>query len=151
MSGADSLANTRCPLSKSDRDQTSRPSLAACWGAGQNRYPGSIASRPPENHHLSILRQLNFDDILRRLVDPGMFPCRIKNVGLAPAGPYADPMGLVVVPFFNLPNSTQIELTELGHLGLGSSLIRKARIAAAGKAGERNEEEKQKAERPNAR
>jgi len=102
---------------------------------------------PPKNHNLAILRKLNLDDILRRLVHQGMFPRRIKYVALAPAGPNANPMGLVVVPFFNLPDPTQIELTGLGRLGLGSSVIRKARIVAAGKTGQRNEEEKQEAKR----
>jgi len=60
-----------------------------------------------------------------------MFPRRIKYVALIPAGPYANPMGLVVVPFFNLPDPTQVELTGLGRLGLGSSVVRKSGIAAA--------------------
>src|SRR5688572_7582059 len=75
-----------------------------------------------------------------------MFPRRIKDVGVAPAGPYPNPMGFVVVPFFNFPNSTQIELTGLRRLALGSSVVRKARIAAARNSGERNEEKKQEAQ-----
>ena len=105
----------------------------------------TLLHAPPKNNDLSTFRQLNFDDIPRRLVHPGMFPRRIKDVALAPAGPNANPMGLVVVPFFNLPDPTQIELTGLGRLGLGGSVVRKTRIAAAGKAGERNEEAKQEA------
>jgi hypothetical protein len=78
---------------------------------------------------------LNFDDILRRFVHPGMLPRCIKDVGLAPASPYPNPMWFVVVPFFNPPNPAQIESTGLGGLRLGSSVVRKARIAAACNAG----------------
>ena len=105
----------------------------------------TLLDAPPKNHNLSIPRQLNFDNILRRLVHPGMFPRRIKDVALTPAGPYPNPMGLVVVPFFNLPDPTQIELTGLERLGLGSSVVGKARIAATCQAGERREEAKQEA------
>jgi len=93
-----------------------------------------------KNDNLSILRQLNFDDILLRFVHPAMLPSRIKDVGFAPAGPRPNPMGIVVVPFFNFLDPAQIECGWLRQLGLGNIAVRNARIAAACQAGARNQE-----------
>jgi len=100
-----------------------------------------------KDYDLSILRQVNFDDILFRFVHPAMFPRRIKDVGFASSGPHPNPMGLAVVAFFDLPDPAQIERAWLQRLRLGGSPVSKARIAAASQAGERNQEGKQEAKK----
>jgi hypothetical protein len=80
--------------------------------------------------NLSILGQLHFDNILGRLVHPTMLPCRIKDIGVTTAGPYAYPVGLVVIPFLDFPDSAKVK-RRLLRLSLRDSRFRKSGTLAS--------------------
>ena len=80
-----------------------------------------------------------------------MLPSRIKNISFATASPHSCPVGLVVVPFLDLPDPAQIQRTLL-RLRLGRGRFRESGIAASRQSGEQNKRKRRKSPRnPNDR
>ena len=103
-----------------------------------------------KDQDLSIPGQLHFDNVPRRFVHPAMLPRRVKDVGVATAGPDTYPLGLVVVPFLDLPDSAEIEGSLL-RLSLGDGGFRESGIAASGQSGEQNQKERKEPKKPQKR